>query len=233
MAKCAGQGTGEGEGEGGGRGGRGGEGGGEGRIEKARNGGTGEVGEGGAGGGREGAAGEREEGERTKGGGPREGAIGSCCGVLHSSERLGDHSDATATTKEAATAAEIDPFDLIVSAETIYATPQIEKISDVLRATLRRPSGIALLAAKRFYFGTGGGVEPFLEHLRGSEGERGVGGRGKEGGKEGDGGTAPEKKKKIKGEEQESVWRLRGRVIRSVEDGRSNIRDIILVQWER
>ena len=77
------------------------------------------------------------------------------------------------------------------------------------------PAGVAVVAAKRFYFGEGceGGVSMFLEEIE-SEGEA-----------KGDGGGS--------GVEGTGNYRLAGRVVRSIEDGSSNIRDVVLVQWVR
>ena len=63
----------------------------------------------------------------------------------------------------------------------------------------------ALLATKRYYFGLGGGT---LELQRLAEGREGEG--------EGEG---------------EGARRLRVRVVASIEDGSSNVRDILRVEW--
>lgn len=58
-------------------------------------------------------------------------------------------------------------FDLILSADTIYGNEQISKLTQFLCWLLtRNPKCIALIAAKRFYFGTGGSVETFLVELK-------------------------------------------------------------------
>ena len=105
-------------------------------------------------------------------------------------------------------------FSLVLTAETIYAPPQLRKVVRFLRSCLAVPAGVAVVAAKRFYFGEGceGGVSMFLEEIE-CEGEA-RGDRGSE-------------------EEGKGKYRLAGRVVRSIEDGSSNIRDVVLVQWVR
>ena len=57
-------------------------------------------------------------------------------------------------------------FDLILTADTIYAEPQIKKLALFLNTTLAKQNGgIALVAAKRYYFGTGGNVEDFIKEI--------------------------------------------------------------------
>ena len=83
------------------------------------------------------------------------------------------------------------------------------------------PAGVAVVAAKRFYFGEGceGGVSMFLEEVAAAElVERRSG--GVDGGANGDGDG-----------DETGRYRLAGRVVRSVEDGSSNIRDVVLVHW--
>ena len=57
-------------------------------------------------------------------------------------------------------------FDLILTADTIYAEPQIKKLAAFLNTTFaKQDGGIALVAAKRYYFGTGGNVEDFIKEI--------------------------------------------------------------------
>ncbi|GBB86134.1 hypothetical protein RclHR1_01260005 [Rhizophagus clarus] len=59
---------------------------------------------------------------------------------------------------------EQEKYDLIISSETIYNTDSLPKLYNVIKYSLKRPNGIALIAAKSIYFGVGGGVLPF-RHL--------------------------------------------------------------------
>lgn len=52
-------------------------------------------------------------------------------------------------------------FDLILTAETCYTEKVCGEVAAVLAALLKRGRGVALVAAKRFYFGTGGGAACF------------------------------------------------------------------------
>eukprot|EP00943_MAST-04B_sp_MAST-4B-sp1_P002989 g2989.t1 len=57
-------------------------------------------------------------------------------------------------------------FDLILTADTIYAKPQIIKLAIFLNNTLpRQKNSIALVGAKRYYFGTGGNVNDFIDEV--------------------------------------------------------------------
>lgn len=51
-------------------------------------------------------------------------------------------------------------FDVLLTAETIYNTDYYPKLCGLILATLV-PGGVCLLAAKRFYFGVGGGTRVF------------------------------------------------------------------------
>ncbi|KAL3465378.1 hypothetical protein BJX64DRAFT_253063 [Aspergillus heterothallicus] len=64
---------------------------------------------------------------------------------------------------------ELAGFDtLILASETIYSPASLLAFSETLLALLRRPSAgsRALVAAKKVYFGVGGGVDEFLSVLR-------------------------------------------------------------------
>lgn len=54
------------------------------------------------------------------------------------------------------------PFDLVLASETIYSLDSIVSFTDVLTAVKSR---IALVAAKKVYFGVGGGVIEFQRQL--------------------------------------------------------------------
>jgi len=56
-------------------------------------------------------------------------------------------------------------FDLILSSETIYNVKNYGKIKDLLQNHLSN-HGVALFAAKKHYFGVGGGTYDFKEFLR-------------------------------------------------------------------
>lgn len=57
-----------------------------------------------------------------------------------------------------------EKFDVILSSETIYNTNYYRKIKEVLQ-NLLSDSGVALFAAKKHYFGVGGGIFDFIEYL--------------------------------------------------------------------
>jgi hypothetical protein len=52
-------------------------------------------------------------------------------------------------------------FDLILAAETIYAESAARETVLLLQRHLRPVTGVAYVATKRYYFGVGGGVAPF------------------------------------------------------------------------
>ena len=56
-------------------------------------------------------------------------------------------------------------FGLVLSCETIYTAETLLKVCTLLQRVLRKPDGVALVAAKRYYFGTGGGTVAFLDSL--------------------------------------------------------------------
>ena len=51
--------------------------------------------------------------------------------------------------------------DVVLAAETIYSTASYERHVRLLRRAMREPDGEALIAAKRYYFGVGGGTDAF------------------------------------------------------------------------
>lgn len=57
-------------------------------------------------------------------------------------------------------------YDMILSAETVYAPESIAVLADLLAQLLRRPDGVAYVAGKAHYFGVGGGTRVFLEAVR-------------------------------------------------------------------
>ncbi|CAG8554803.1 9738_t:CDS:2, partial [Scutellospora calospora] len=56
-----------------------------------------------------------------------------------------------------------EKYDIILSSETIYNINSIPKIYNIIKHTLKYPSGIAYIAAKTIYFGVGGGILPFCQ----------------------------------------------------------------------
>ena len=60
-------------------------------------------------------------------------------------------------------------FDLILASETIYSLEDLAKFRDAVVHFLRPEGGVALVAAKEYYFGVGGGVDAFLETVARSE----------------------------------------------------------------
>ena len=56
-------------------------------------------------------------------------------------------------------------FDLILAAETIYSESAARETALLLQRHLRPVTGVAYVATKRYYFGVGGGVEPFRKFV--------------------------------------------------------------------
>ncbi|CAG8475277.1 8391_t:CDS:2 [Paraglomus brasilianum] len=56
-----------------------------------------------------------------------------------------------------------DKYDIILTSETIYNISSMPKLYNVIKESLKRPTGIAYVAAKTMYFGVGGGVLPFKQ----------------------------------------------------------------------
>jgi SAM-dependent methyltransferase len=100
-------------------------------------------------------------------------------------------------------------FDLILSAETLYTAASCKALLSAVERFLS-PQGVALLANKRYYFGLGGGtleLQNLLELRRQAQ----VQGSGAE------------------SERQHLILELVG----SSEDGQSNIRDLLRLQWRQ
>jgi predicted nicotinamide N-methyase len=109
--------------------------------------------------------------------------------------------------------------DIILSTDTLYAKPQIEKLTRLLHRLLRKappksltgtnllPSPCAYIAAKRYYFGTDGGTFTFEQVLQ----------------------TMPPVIDPASG----IALLLRAKKVHSINDNASNIRDILQVTWER
>ncbi len=52
-------------------------------------------------------------------------------------------------------------YDLILTSETVYSPASMHSLVALLEASMARPHGIALVAAKTYYFGVGGGTRDF------------------------------------------------------------------------
>ena len=55
-----------------------------------------------------------------------------------------------------------DFFDVVITADTLYSEYSHEHLQNLLLHVLK-PTGVAFIAAKRFYFGVGGGVASFRQ----------------------------------------------------------------------
>lgn len=64
-------------------------------------------------------------------------------------------------------------YDLVLASETVYQPETIPWFVDTMCSVLKE-GGKALVAAKRLYFGVGGGVEEFLRSLEAQAGWRSV-----------------------------------------------------------
>jgi len=60
-------------------------------------------------------------------------------------------------------AKEESTYDVILSADTLYNQNSHKKLYNVIASRLKPKTGIALIAAKSYYFGCGGGVQTFLD----------------------------------------------------------------------
>ena len=56
-------------------------------------------------------------------------------------------------------------FDLVLTAETTYREDTARAVAQAIARHLSRPSGVAFVATKRYYFGTGGGTRAFVAAL--------------------------------------------------------------------
>ncbi|ALC38605.1 CG17219 [Drosophila busckii] len=60
---------------------------------------------------------------------------------------------------------DVEKYDIILSAETIYNVDNQQKLLDTLSKRLKA-NGVVLLAAKSHYFGVGGGLEQFVDVVK-------------------------------------------------------------------
>ncbi|RUP16031.1 histidine protein methyltransferase 1, partial [Jimgerdemannia flammicorona] len=69
--------------------------------------------------------------------------------------------------------ANADRYDIILTSETIYSEDSIPRLIHVITNVLKKPSGVAYVAAKTIYFGVSGGTLPFralVERARDADG---------------------------------------------------------------
>nr|CAG8459175.1 12412_t:CDS:10 [Entrophospora candida]CAG8478279.1 10400_t:CDS:10 [Entrophospora candida] len=60
---------------------------------------------------------------------------------------------------------EENKYDMIITSETIYNINSLPKLYNVIKNTLKRPNGVAYVAAKSIYFGVGGSMLTFREFV--------------------------------------------------------------------
>ncbi|KAK4258200.1 hypothetical protein QN277_007673 [Acacia crassicarpa] len=53
-------------------------------------------------------------------------------------------------------------YDFILMAETVYSISSLQTLYNLVKKCLRHPDGVAYIAAKKYYFGVGGGSRRFL-----------------------------------------------------------------------
>lgn len=122
-------------------------------------------------------------------------------------------------------------FDLIVASEVLYYEEEYDNLIRLLERWMRKPGGVALVAGKRHYFGEGlnGGVHSFVSAI---ERRRFLSENDNRGGKTNVAvHVASSSSSTSEAEVETSRRRLRARVVESVEDGKSNVRDILEIRW--
>ncbi|XP_027336540.1 histidine protein methyltransferase 1 homolog isoform X2 [Abrus precatorius] len=55
-----------------------------------------------------------------------------------------------------------DGYDFILMAETVYAINSLQNLYNLVKKCLKHPDGVVYMAAKKYYFGVGGGTRRFL-----------------------------------------------------------------------
>ncbi|XP_020226852.1 histidine protein methyltransferase 1 homolog isoform X2 [Cajanus cajan] len=55
-----------------------------------------------------------------------------------------------------------DGYDFILMAETVYSINSLQSLYNLIKKCLRQPDGVLYMAAKKYYFGVGGGTRRFL-----------------------------------------------------------------------
>lgn len=58
-----------------------------------------------------------------------------------------------------------DGYDIILMAETVYSTTVFQRLYDLIKKCMRYPNGTVYMAAKKHYFGVGGGTRQFLSKV--------------------------------------------------------------------
>ncbi|PRQ56025.1 putative protein-histidine N-methyltransferase [Rosa chinensis] len=53
-------------------------------------------------------------------------------------------------------------YDIILMAETVYSISTLQHLYELIKKCITRPHGVVYLAAKKHYFGVGGGTRRFL-----------------------------------------------------------------------
>ncbi|KAK7331442.1 hypothetical protein VNO77_25667 [Canavalia gladiata] len=53
-------------------------------------------------------------------------------------------------------------YDFILMAETVYSINSLQNLYNLIKKSLKRPDGVVYMAAKKYYFGVGGGTRRFL-----------------------------------------------------------------------
>ncbi|KAJ1406589.1 S-adenosyl-L-methionine-dependent methyltransferase [Sesbania bispinosa] len=53
-------------------------------------------------------------------------------------------------------------YDFILMAETVYSINSLQNLYNLIKKCLRHPDGVVYMAAKKYYFGVGGGSRRFL-----------------------------------------------------------------------
>ena len=99
-------------------------------------------------------------------------------------------------------------YVLMLSADCLYTQGVTAKLCDMIREHLRYPDGVALVAAKRYYFGTGGSIAHFK-------------------------GLINTEKLEPVGQGRRRTRKLRADTVWLAEDGASNIREIVRVSYSR
>lgn len=98
------------------------------------------------------------------------------------------------------------PFDIILSAETLYSPLHCEKIAYFITQHLTPHSGLAIFSNKRFYFGVGGGSTYFTDIMNELNHHN------------------------LKSRSTDGIWKVE--TVQSITDGQSNIRDIQVVRFQ-
>lgn len=53
-------------------------------------------------------------------------------------------------------------YDIILMAETVYSIATLQSLYELIKKCMNRPHGVVYMAAKKYYFGVGGGTRRFL-----------------------------------------------------------------------